>query len=403
MALTQLQIDKAKPQAKVRKLSDGGGLQLWVEPNGAKRWRMAYRFDGKQRLFAIGVFPEIGLKDAREARDEARKLLASGVDPSQQKKLDKLARADERTNTFETIAAELIAKKRKEGKDEKTLAKNEWLLGHAKADLGKRPIAEIKASEILAVLREIEGKGLHETAGRVRATIGQVFRHAIATGRAEVDPTFALRGALVTPTVSHRAAIVEPVAFGKLLRVIDAYEGTPETLYALKLLALTFVRPGELRKAEWSEIDLGKGVWAIPAARMKMRREHRVPLAPQAVALLKELHAITGRGKYLFPSVRSAARYISENTLNAALRRMDYAKDEMTAHGFRSAASSILNESSLWNPDAIEAQLAHKDANEVRRAYARAEYWDERVRMMGYWADKLDSLKKGAEVIQLRA
>lgn len=375
---------------------------MWIFPDGAKRWRLAYRFDGKQKLLALGVYPEVGLKAAREERDKARKLLASGVDPYQHRKLEKLTQAQERTNTFEAIAAELLDKKRREGKAETTLTKIEWLIGLAKPELGRRPVAELKASEILAVLREIEDKGNHETANRLRATIGEVCRLAVATGRAEADPTAALKGALVTPTVNHRAAIVEPVAFGKLLRAIDGYEGTPETIYALKLLALTFVRPGELTQAEWAEFDLEVGVWEIPSARMKMRKPHKVPLAPQAVILLRELQAIRA-GKYLFPSVRSAARTMCENTLNAALRRLDYTKDEMTAHGFRSSASSILNESGLWNPDAIEAQLAHVEANEVRRAYARAEYWDERVKMMAWWADKIDALRRGAAIVQLKS
>ncbi len=403
MALTQLQIEKAKPGDKRKKLSDGKGLQLWVEPDGAKRWRMAYRFDGKQLVYAIGVFPEIGLKDAREATDAARKLLAAGIDPTQQKRLDKLTAAQERTNTFEAIAAELLDKKRREGCAKSTLTKSEWLLGIAKADLGKRPVAELKASEVLAVLKEVEGKGNHETATRLRGIIGEVCRLAVATGRAEADPTWALRRALVTPTVTHRAAIIEPVAFGGLLRAIDGYDGTPETLYALQLLALTFLRPGELRQAEWSEFELEQCVWTIPGPRMKMRKPHKVPLAPQALEVLKQLQAITGRGKFLFPSVRSSSRCLSENTLNAALRRLGYTSEQMTAHGFRAAASSLLNESGLWNPDAIEAQLAHRESNEVRRAYARAEYWDERVRMMTWWADKLDALRSGGNVIRLRA
>ena len=242
-----------------------------------------------------------------------------------------------------------------------------------------------------------------ETASRLRAVIGEVFRYAIATGRAENDPTFALRGALTTPTTKHRAAIVEAVQFGALLRAIDDYEGTPEAVSALQLLALTFVRPGELRKAVWSEFDLEVGLWIIPAERMKMKRAHRVPLAPQTIAVLRRLQSITGQGSLLFPSVRSSERCMSENTLNAALRRLGYGKDEMTGHGFRAAASSMLNECGKWNPDAIEAQLAHIENNSIRRAYARADYWDERVAMMAFWADRLDAMRRGAEVVPLRA
>ena len=264
--------------------------------------------------------------------------------------------------------------------------------------LGPRPVTEISSPDVLAVLRRIEARGQLETAGRLRAVVGEVFRYAIATGRAENDPTFALRGALTTPKTKHRAAIVEPVAFGALLRSIDDYEGTPEVRAALKLMALTFVRPGELRNASWSEFDLEAGLWVIPAGRMKMRRAHRVPLAPQTIAILKELQAITGHRALLFPGVRSAERAMSENTINAALRRLGYGKDDMTGHGFRAAASSLLNECGKWNADAVEAQLAHVESNKIRKAYARAEYWDERVRMMAWWADKCDELRRGGLV-----
>ena len=256
---------------------------------------------------------------------------------------------------------------------------------------------------ILAVLRQVEERGRHETAGRLRALIGEVFRYAIATGRATTDPTFSLRGALITPKEKHRAAIIDPVPFGALLRAIESYEGTPEVVLSLQLLSLTFVRPGELRNAFWSEFDLEAGVWIIPAGRMKMKRPHRVPLAPQAVVILRRLHAITGRKQLLFPSVRSPTRCMSENTFNAALRRLGYRTDEMTAHGFRAAASSMLNECGKWNSDAIEAQLSHVENNAIRRAYARADYWEERVRMMTYWADRIDEMRRGAEIIPLRA
>jgi integrase len=248
--------------------------------------------------------------------------------------------------------------------------------------LGLRPITEISSLDVLAVLRRVEARGRLETAGRLRAIIGEVSRYAIATGRADTDPTSALRGALTAPKTKHRAAIIEPVAFGALLRSIEGYEGTPEVRAALNLMALTFCRPGELRNAIWSEFDFDRGLWIIPAGRMKMRRPHRVPLAPQAVTILKELHAITGHRALLFPGVRSADRAMSENTINAALRRLGYGKDDMTGHGFRAAASSLLNECGKWNADAIEAQLAHIESNKIRKAYARAEYWDERVRMM---------------------
>jgi integrase len=246
---------------------------------------------------------------------------------------------------------------------------------------------------VLAALRTVEERGRHETARRLRALVGQVFRYAIATGRAVNDPTIALRGALTAPVVKHRSAITNPVEFGGLLRAIDGYQGDPGTRIGLQLLALTFVRPGELRNATWLEFDLNAGLWVVPAARIKMRREHRIPLARQAVVLLEELRALTGRHRLLFPGQRAADRAISENTLNGALRRLGFTNDQMTSHGFRAAASSILNESGNFNPDAIEAQLAHQEADAVRRAYKRAQYWDERVKMMAWWADQCDEMR----------
>lgn len=404
MALTDARIRAAKRLAeRTIKLSDGGGLQLWLTPSGSKLWNVAYRFGGKQLKLSLGAYPAIGLKEAREQRDAAKRLLVAGVNPGQQKKTAALTKANAEANTFAVIADELLAKKMREGLAPKTLQKAQWLLDFARPALAARPIADITAPEILAVLRGVERRGRHETAKRLRATIGECFRYAVASGRAETDPTSALKGALTAPQVRHRAALTEPKAFGGLLRAISAYEGSPEVRAALHLLALTFVRPGELRFAEWSEFDFEKAEWAIPHARMKMRRPHRVPLAPQAIVVLKELHAITGQGKLLFPSVRSPSRCISENTLNAALRRMGFTKDEMSGHGFRAVASTLLNESGKWNADAIEAQLAHVENDAVRRAYHRADYWSERVSMMNFWADHLDELRIGRQVIVLRA
>jgi integrase len=375
MALTDMEIRTAKPGARLIKLSDGGGLQLWITPDGAKRWRLAYRFAGGQKLLAIGVYPSIGLREAREAREEAKRVLSSGQDPSFAKKLAKAAKAVASANTFDAIGAKLLEKKRREGKAEGTIVKFEWFMKIARPAIGARPIAEITAPEILAVLRPIESRGRHESARRLRATIGEVFRYAVAMGPADADPTGALKGALTAPAVQHRAAIIEPRAFGGLLRAIETYDGAPETKAALELLALTFVRPGELR----------------------------VPLAPRTIAILNDLQKLTGCGKFLFPSVRSASRCMSENTINAALRRMGFTKDEMTGHGFRSAASSMLNESGKWNADAIEAQLAHVENDAVRRAYHRADYWNERVSMMAYWADYLEELRNGVKIIAFRA
>jgi len=389
--LTDTAIRNAKPHDKLYKMSDGGGLQLWIFPDGAKRWRCEYRHSGKRKLLAVGVYPAVSLKAARAARESAKDLLRQGRDPSEAKQEAKRALPIE-GDTFGSIALELDAKKVAEGKSKNTLIKFRWYVRLA-SELAQRPIREITAPDILRELRKIESRGRFETASRTREAIGSVFRFAIATGRAEIDPTIALKGALVTAPVQHRAAIVEPKAFGALLRAIHGYGGSVETRIALELMALLFPRPGELRAAEWTEFDLDTKTWSIPAARMKMRRPHRVPLPSSALELLKELHSITGDGRYLFPSVRTRDRCMSENTLNAALRRLDFTRDDMTAHGFRSAASSLLNECGQWNPNAIEAQLAHQDDDAVRRAYARSEFWPERVKMMEWWANKLEELR----------
>lgn len=394
----------AKPREKPFKLSDGGGLFLLVQPNTTKLWRLAYRFDGKQKVLALGAYPMISLTDARIKRDAAKKLLSDGIDPSIERKIQRRTAQMSRRNTFKAIAEELMVKFAAEKDAPATLKKKQWLLDFAIAEFGNRPVAEIKAPEILDALRKIEKRGRHETATRVRSTVGAVFRYAIATGRAERDPSADLRGALITPTVTHRATIVEPNAVGALLRAIDGFEGQPTTRYALQLAPLVFVRPGELRKAEWAEFDIESAEWRIPGAKMKMRRPHRVPLAEQALRILAELRGVTGSSKYLFPSVRSWYRPISENTLNAALRRLGYDKTELTVHGLRSTASSLLNESGKWNPDAIERQLAHQDQDEVRGAYTHAaEFWQERVRMMKWWASYLEELRERGRVVPLRA
>lgn len=397
MPLTDIVIRKAKPGPKTIKMSDGGGLQLWLEPDGARRWRLAYRFGGKQKLLAVGVYPGVTLIEARASRDTARKLLADGVDPGAAKKAAKQQQAKDQTHTFDAIAREVIDKKRREGKAARTIVKFEWFMSLARPALGARPIAAITAPDVLAVLRPIEARGNVETAKKLRGGIGQVFRFAIATGRAEGDPTGALKGALASPVVTHRAAITDPVAFGALLRAIEGYAGGPETKAALNLLTLTFVRPGELRSMEWSEVDLDAAIWTIPKGKMKMRRPHRVPLVPRSVTILRELHGVTGGGKYVFPSVRTSARPMSENTINAALRRLGFTKEEMCGHGFRAAASSMLNESGKFNPDAIERQLAHVDNDNVRRAYHRADYWEERVDMMVYWADRCEAMRRDGD------
>jgi integrase len=385
--------------AKAGKHFDGGGLFLDVRPNGARYWRMKYRHAGKEKLLALGVYPEVSLAEARERAEAARKLRRHGLDPlAERKRADRQA-ATLAERTFGAVAAEWLAKNRGAFAPV-TYAKAEWMFGMVSA-LDRRPIAEIEAPEILDVLRKVEARGKLETAHRLKQRLGQVFRYAIATGRAERDPTADLRGALAPIKPTPRAALTDPAKVGELLRAIEGFTGQFVTLCALRLAPLCFVRPGELRAAEWSEIDLEAGEWRIPAARMKMRAEHVVPLSEQAVAILRELYALTGRGRFLFPSLRTPHRPMSENTINAALRRMGYAKDEMTGHGFRALASTRLNELG-WPPDVIERQLAHAPRNKVRAAYNRAAYLAERRKMMQAWADYLDGLREGARVIPFR-
>ncbi|WP_043062231.1 tyrosine-type recombinase/integrase [Brucella anthropi] len=393
MALTDTAIKNLKPQNAAKKYSDGGGLHLLVSPTGSKLWRLAYRFNGKQKLLAFGAYPSVSLAEARRRREDAKTLLAAGTDPSEQVKADRRRQRVSSANTFDAIADELLEKFEREGRAETTMIKKRWLLGLIRPAIGSRPIAEITAAEVLEPLRAVEAEGNYETARRMRSTAGQVFRYAIATSRADNDPTGALRGALTTPTVTHHAAITNPQAFGGLLRAVWAYEGTPETKAALQLMAMLYPRPGELRKAHWSEFDLDAATWTIPAARMKMRRGHTKPLPTQAVGLLRELHKHTGDGSLVFPSIKSRKQPISENTLNGALRRLGFTSEEMTSHGFRASASTMLNESKKWPADAIEAELAHVGADQVRRVYHRALYWDDRVKMAQAWADDIDALR----------
>ncbi len=397
--LNDTRIRNIKAGQRPIKLSDGGGLYLLVTATGSKLWRLAYRFGSKQRTLALGIYPTVTLKQARDRRDAAKGLLANNIDPSIQRRIDKYL-AD--GNTFRSLAGELLDKLGREGLAQITLVKKRWLLNFAYPLIGDRPIDKITAPELLSVLRQIESRGRYETARRLRSTCGMVFRYAIATGRAERDISVDLRGALTTPKVVHRAAIVDPPGIGALLRAIDEYDGLPITKFALKLAPLVFVRPGELRRAEWAEVDLEGAEWRIPASKMKMRRPHRVPLSRQAVVIIRDLQLISGGGRWLFPSVRSVTRPISENTLNAALRRLGYGSDQMTTHGFRAMASTRLNETGRWNPDAIERQLAHQEMSDVRRAYIHAaEFWAERVRLMQSWADYLDKLRQFGEVVTL--
>ncbi|MDX1292206.1 MAG: integrase arm-type DNA-binding domain-containing protein [Hyphomonas sp.] len=395
MKLTDTRIRNLKKQARPYKVADGGGLYLQVTATGSKLWRMRYRFEGREKLLSFGAYPDLSLQKARERRQEARALLADGIDPSEHAKEEKAARAAVTEHTFARIADELVEKLRKEGKAEVTLAKKRWLIDTANADFGDQPITAITPPLVLKTLRKVEARGNYETAKRLRSTIGQVFRFAIATARAENDPTYALRGALIAPKVSHMAAATDRETFAQVVRAVWAYEaGAPSTRAALKLLTLLYTRPGELRLALWDEFDLERGIWTIPAERMKMRREHTKPLAPMAVEILEQLRAETGSNYRVFPSLIARDKPISENTLNQALRRMGFTKEEHTSHGFRASASSLLNESGLWNEDAIEAELAHAGADQVRRAYHRARYWDERVKMAEWWANEINRFIK---------
>lgn len=401
MALSDTAIRSAKPMDKPYKLADGGGLFLMVNPNGSRLWRLKYRMAGKEKLLSIGSYPAVSLAMARDARMEAKRKLASGIDPSEAKQAARREDAEAASNTFRIIATEYLDKIRREGRADATMAKLEWLLALAYPDLGDKPIRDLKAPVILEALRKIEARGTHETARRLRSTIGTVFRFAVATARADGDPTSALKGALINPKVKHHAAILDRTQLGGLMRAIAGFEGQPTTKAALELMALLVPRPGELRMARWQEFDLTKAIWTIPAERAKMRREHRVPLPARAIAILRDLNRLTGNAPYVFPSVRSVHRPMSENTLNAALRRLGYDKDEMTAHGFRSSFSTLANESGLWREDAIERQLSHEEQNDVRRAYARGEHWDERVRMMDWWADQLTSLRENSNALPI--
>ena len=389
MPLTDTFVKNAKANSTPKKRSDGGGLHLLVTTQGSKLWRLSYRHENKQKSLALGAYPTITLSEARVKREAAKKQLADGIDPAQQLKLDRINRQESASITFGAIADELLAKVEREGKADATLAKKRWLLSLARPDIGHRPITEISAAEILIPLRKVESQGNHETAKRLRAIIGQVFRFAIASAKAVNDPTYGLKGALIAPIVNHRPAFTDKKAFGGLLRAIWAYEGMPETTMALKLMVYLYPRPGELRQAEWGEFDLDSAIWTIPATRAKTRREHKKPLSKQVIKILSELKKQKGDGKLVFPSIQSKLKPMSENTLNGALRRMGFSKAQVTSHGFRATASTLLNESGKWAPDAIEAELAHVGTDEVRRAYHRALYWDERVKMTEWWSDEI--------------
>lgn len=399
MPLTDIKIRSIEPKNKQFKLADGQGLYLLVSKKG-KYWRYNFRHGGKYKTLAIGVYPDVSLKGAREAHQKARLLLSKGIDPTYKKKIEKLTSNQNLEDSFKAIALEWMDKQRGRWSPSYYQNVSSRLKNNIYPWLGDRPIAEITAPELLAILRRMESRGIHHTALKVKQYCGQVFRYAIVTGRAERDPSADLRGAL-TPAVSkHYATITDPKQIRGLLNAIDEYTGEIVTLYALKLAPLVFVRPTELRHAEWKEINIENAEWRIPAEKMKMKDEHIIPLSQQVIDIFQDMEPITGKGQYVFPSVRSRSRPMSDNTVNAALRRMGYTKEELTAHGFRAMASTLLNEQG-FKPDVIERQLAHAERNKVRAAYNRAEYLPERRIMMQHWADYLENLKNGANVIPI--
>lgn len=394
--LTAITIKQAKPKEKNYKLFDGGGLFLLVRKDGSKYWRLKYRYGGKEKLLAIGVYPDISLSDAREKRSKAKKQLMDGIDPSAFKQAQKLSRLEAAENSFEAIGIEWYLKTQHEW-SEVHKTKVEWMLTkNLYPWLGKRPISEITPPELLKTLRRIESRGALETAKRVKQIAGKVFRYAVATGRAERDPSQDLKDALAKPVKKHLAAITEPKQVGTLLLALDGYEGTLPVKTALILAPMLFVRPGELRHAEWSEIDLEAKQWVIPKEKMKTRTEHLVPLCQQAIDALIELHPLTGHGKYVFPSARSTKRPMSNNAVLGAMRRMGIDKEEMSGHGFRAMARTILDQDLKFRADIIEHQLAHAVKDPNGRAYNRTSFIKERTEMMQKWADYLDSLREQA-------
>ena len=394
--LSEAKVRTAKPREKKYKIFDGGGLFLQVTPSGGKLWHFKYRFDNKEKKIALGAYPEISLADARRRREDARRQVAHGVDPGEVRKAQKIAGKNKEANSFEAVAREWHNRQSSiwvpayADKMIKSLERSifPWL--------GACPISEIKAPELLIALRRIEANGTLDTAHRMRFICGQVFRYAIATGRAERDPAADLRGALTPFAEKHYAAITDPKEVGPFLRAIEAYRGHFVVQCALRIAPLVFVRPGELRQAEWAEIDLDEAAWNIPAHKMKMKEPHLVPLSKQAVQILRELQPLTGASKYVFPSGRSFSRPMSNNAILAALRRMGYDKDTMSGHGFRAMARTILDEVLQIRPDFIEHQLAHAVRDPNGRAYNRTAHLAERRLMMQKWADYLDGLKAGA-------
>lgn len=404
MALTDTAVRTAKPSPKPRKLADTGGLYLLLTPSGSRWWRFDYRFTGKRKTLSLGVYPDIGLKDARARRDEARRLIANGIDPGENRKSQRAAKAERAANSLEAVGREWIAKHSANWADSHASKVIARLENDVFPWLGGRPIAEITAPQILTVLRRIESRGALDTAHRAHQTFGMIFRYAIATGRAERDPSADLRGALPPARKAHFAAVTDPKRIGGILRALDGYQGDFVVRCALKLAPILFVRPGELRHAEWSEMDLEGATWELPAAKMKMRLPLVVPLPRQAVEILRELHPLTGSGQYVFPNSRAPKgnRAMSDNALLAAMRRIGIPREEMTTHGWRATARTLLDEKLRFRVDLIEHQLAHQVRDPNGRAYNRTAHLPERRKMMQRWADYLGGLVRGADLVPIR-
>ncbi|RCS29828.1 DUF4102 domain-containing protein [Rhodanobacter denitrificans] len=397
--LTDVKIRALKPRANIYRVADANGLCLEVRPSGSKLWRYRYRYAGKASMLPLGEYPTISLAEARAGRDKARALVKGGGNPADAVRVARAAKLESASNTFAAIATELLAKRTKEGMGAGSVARDMRMIEKDLVGISHLPVTEITAPVLLAALRKLEQRGVLETAHRARGFAGRVFRYAIATGRAERDPSADLRGALVQPQTKHFASITDPARIGELLRATEAYKGSPVTIAALKLAPLVFVRPGELRKARWVDLNLDAAEWRYIAS--KTNTPHLVPLAKQAVVVLRDLQSLTGRSEFVFPGIRSLRRPMSENTVNSALRYMGFDSETMCGHGFRAMARTVLDEVLQFRPDYIEHQLAHAVRDPNGRAYNRTAHLPERRKMMQAWADYLDSLRVGAKVIQL--
>ncbi len=393
MALSDFKISKAKPRDRAYKLYDSFGLFLQVNPGGSKLWRQKYTFFGKEKLLSHGPYPRVTLAQARQKRDEVRELLLEGIDPSTKRKLDKINAETMARTTFKLIAEEYIENMDERGRAPATMAKKDWILMDLAKPLHNRPINEITSAEVLYLLKAIEKSGRRETAKKMRSELSAVFRLAIVTLRCENDPTVAVKDALLPPKIKPRAAIIDEEVFGQLLRDFDEYTGWRIIIEVLTFQILTMTRPGEVRGAKKQEFDLEKRTWTIPAERMKMRREHKIPLSDQALKIVEDNWPEIEGADLIFPSLVSNRKWLSENAFNSALRRMGYTKDEVTAHGFRATASTILNTRG-FNPEVIEAALAHQDQNQIRRTYNRATYFDQRAKLMQDWANLMDGFRE---------